>query len=151
MGYEQVNREHAEKIIAEYLKPVFGFALKRCRNLRDAEDLSQEIILKTFRALLLRDDIGDPGRFIWTSAHHALANYYRDAAKNALGISLETLEDAEDPAWLFSDDEDGKALKRLQSEIAYLSKRQRRIVIAYYLKTKSRPISRMSSVSLSEP
>ena len=54
-----MNRQDAENIITEYLKPIFGFALKRCKNAHDAEDLSQDIVLKAFRALLLKDDIGD--------------------------------------------------------------------------------------------
>ena len=134
--YEQVNRENAERIITEYLKPVFGFALKRCKSIHDAEDLSQDIILKAYRALLLRDDIENSGKFIWTVAHNALANYYRDASKNAVGISLDMIAEAEDPSDLFSDDADAEAVKRLQSEIAYLSQLQRRIVIAYYYENR---------------
>ena len=45
---KQMNKTDTEKIIAEYLKPIFGFALKRCRNIQDAEDLSQEIAAKAF-------------------------------------------------------------------------------------------------------
>ena len=71
-----MNRQDAERITTEYLKPIFGFALKRCQNAEDAEDLSQEIVLKAFRALLSRDDIADVGKFIWTIAHNALSNYY---------------------------------------------------------------------------
>lgn len=84
-----MNRQDAERIITEYLKPVFGFALKRCKNIHDAEDLSQEIVMKAFRALLAKDDIGDTGKFIWIVAHNALSNYYRDAAKSMTGVSLD--------------------------------------------------------------
>ena len=34
-----MNKQDAERITTEYLKPVYGFALKRCRSLQDAEDL----------------------------------------------------------------------------------------------------------------
>ena len=67
-----MRRQDAENIITEYLKPIFGFALKRCKSTQDAEDLSQEIVLKAYRALLAKDDIGDAGKFIWTIAHNAL-------------------------------------------------------------------------------
>lgn len=30
------------EITTEYLKPIFGFVLKRCKSIQDAEDLSQE-------------------------------------------------------------------------------------------------------------
>ena len=84
-----MNRQETEKTITEYLKPIFGFALKRCRSMQDAEDLSQEIALKAFRALLSRDDVADMGKFIWTIAHNTLSNYYRAAAKSMVGVSLE--------------------------------------------------------------
>ena len=69
-----MKRQDAEKIITEYLKPIFGFALKRCKNAQDAEDLSQDIVLKAFRALLIKDDIGDVSKFIWAIAHNTLSN-----------------------------------------------------------------------------
>lgn len=61
-----MNRQDAEKSVAGYVKPIFGFALKRCKNRQDAEDLSQEITLKAFRALLAKEDIVDMDKFIWT-------------------------------------------------------------------------------------
>ena len=76
-----MKRQDIENTITEYLKPVFGFALKRCKSIHDAEDLSQEIVLRAYRALLAKEDIADMGKFIWTVAHNTLSNYYRDAAK----------------------------------------------------------------------
>ena len=132
-----MNRQDAEKIITEYLKPIFGFALKRCKNSQDAEDLSQDIVLKAFRALLIKDDIGDVSKFIWTIAHNALSNYYRDAAKSVIGMSIdEVAEVTADPDSIFDDDNNADILRRLQSEIAYLSKLQRKIVIAYYFENR---------------
>ena len=130
-------RQDAERIITEYVKPIFGFALIRAKNDQDAEDLSQEIVLRAFRALLSKDDIADTGKFIWTVAHNALANYYRDASKSALGISIdeiaETLAGEEENIF---EEENKEALSRLQSEIAYLSKIQRYIIIAYYFENR---------------
>lgn len=132
-----MNRQDAEKIITEYLKPIFGFALKRCKNAHDAEDLSQDIVLKAFRALLIKDDIGDAGKFIWTIAHNALSNYYRDSAKSVIGISIdEVAEIIADPDSAFDDDNNVDNIRKLQSEIAYLSKLQRKIVIAYYFENR---------------
>ena len=132
-----MNRQDAEKIITEYLKPIFGFALKRCKNAHDAEDLSQDIVLKAFRALLIKDDIGDVSKFIWTIAHNALSNYYRDAAKSVIGMSIdEVAEVIADSDSIFDDDNNADILRRLQSEIAYLSKLQRKIVIAYYFENR---------------
>lgn len=133
-----MNREDAEKIVTSYLKPIFGFALKRCRSAEDAEDLSQEIALKVFRALLVREDIADMGKFVWTVAHNALSNYYRDTARRVAGIPIdEAAERIADPAAAFDREDDGESIRRLQSEIGYLSGQQRRIVIAYYYENRS--------------
>lgn len=133
-----MNKFDAEKITAEYLKPVYGFALKRCANLQDAEDLTQEIMMKLYRALLIRDDISDVGKYVWTVAHNALSNYYRDGAKNYVGISIDEISDtlSDGNSNIEEDIIMSETAAKLQSEIAYLSKLQRRIVIGYYYENK---------------
>ncbi len=137
MRCKQVNRQDVEKTITEYLKPIFGFALKRCKSIHDAEDLSQEIAIRAFRALLVKDDVADMGKFIWTVAHNTLSNYYRDSAKSMVGVSIdEVAELIADPYSEIDTDDNRNAIHRLQTEIAYLSKLQRRIVIAYYFENR---------------
>lgn len=132
-----MNRQDVEKTITEYLKPIYGFALKRCKSIHDAEDLSQEIAVRAFRALLVKDDIADMGKFIWTVAHNALSNYYRDTAKSMVGVSLdEVAEVIADPRAEIGADDNGESIRRLRTEIAYLSKLQRKIVIAYYFENR---------------
>ena len=130
-----MRKQEAEKILESWLNPVLAFALKRCKTPEDAEDLSQEIILRVYRALLLRDDVEDVSKFIWTVAHNALCNYYRSAARNMIGIPVDAL--AEFPAESAEDaEEDAETVERLKQEIAYLSGLQRKIVIAYYIDHK---------------
>ena len=132
-----MNRQDVEKTVSEYLKPVFCFALKRCKSIHDAEDLSQEIAIKAFRALLVRNDVLDMGKFIWTVAHNALSNYYRDTVGSMVGVSIdEVAELIADPDCELDKDDNTESIRRLQSEIAYLSKLQRRIVIAYYFENR---------------
>ena len=131
-----MNNQYAEKVITEYLKPIFGFALKRCKNVQDAEDLSQEIILKAYRTLITRDDIEQPDKFIWTIAHNALSNYYRDTSRQVIGIPIDDVEEIIADPDSCKDEIDCREIDKLQKEIAYLSKLQRRIVIAYYFENK---------------
>ena len=132
-----MNRQDVEKTLTEYLNPIFGFALKRCKSIHDAEDLSQEIAVRAFRALLVKDDVADMGKFIWTVAHNALSNYYRDAAKSKVGVSVdEVAELIADPRYEPNFDDNKEVIQRLHTEIAYLSKLQRRIVIAYYFENR---------------
>ncbi len=132
-----MNRQDVEKIITASLKPIFGFALKRCKNIQDAEDLSQEIAIRSFRALIGKDDVADMEKFIWTVAHNALNNYYRDNAKSVIGLSLDEISEtiANEHLEMGADD-NTEFIHRLQTEIAYLSKLQRRIVIAYYFENR---------------
>lgn len=133
---KQVDRQEAEKVITAYLKPIFGFALKRCKNIQDAEDLSQEIAAKAFRALLVKEDVADMRKFIWTVAHNALKNYYRDSAKHLVGVSIDEVAELVAAPCFQIDDDNTESLRRLCTEIAYLSKLQRKIVIAYYFKNR---------------
>lgn len=131
-----MNKTQAEQIVHEYLKPVFGFALKRCKTLQDAEDLSQEISLRAYNALLMRDDIEDTGKFIWTIAHNALSNYYRNHSHLMIGAPLDEKTCAD-----FAADAEQQLLQNderahLRREIAYLAHTQRRILIAYYFEGK---------------
>ena len=132
-----MNKEQVEQVITAYAKPIYGFALKRCASLQDAEDLAQEIVLKVFKALSVRDDIESMDKFIWTVAHNTLSNYYRDNAKGVFGNPVEELADtlASDTNVL-QDILAKEDKKRLHKEIAYLSKLQRQIVIAYYYEGK---------------
>ena len=130
-----MKKAEAERILEPWLKPVLGFALKRCKTPEDAEDLSQEIILRVYRAFLLHDDVEDVSKFVWTVAHNALCNYYRSTSRNMIGIPVETVGDlpadsAEDAV------ETAETVERLKQEIAYLSGLQRKIVIAYYIDHK---------------
>ena len=129
-----MRKTEAEAVLESWMKPVLGFALKRCRTAEDAEDLSQEIILRVYRTLLQRDDVEDVERYVWTVAHNALCNYYRSASRNTVGIPLE--EVGEIPAALPEETDDAETVDRLKKEIAYLSETQRKIVVAYYIDRK---------------
>ena len=121
-----MDTHSAQQIVLDHLKPVYGFALRRCAGTQDAEDLTQEIILRAFHALKDRSDIDDPGKFIWTIAHHALANYYRDRHSTYTGVFLPDMPDPHECA------EQSEITAHLRLQIAHLSALQRKIVIAYY-------------------
>ena len=133
-----MNRTDAEKLTSEYLKPVFGFALKKCKSIEDAEDLSQEIMAKVYVALLKRDDIEDVSKFIRTVAHNSLSNYYRDNSRSFTGVPIDEVEDylCDEMPTAESSLLEREKISKLYSEIAYLSKLQRRIVIMYYYENK---------------
>lgn len=133
-----MNKEYAEKITAKYLKAIYGFSVKHCRTLEDAEDLSQEIIFKAFIYLMQNNDIENESKLIWTIAHNCLCNYYRDNSNCFVGLPIYDFESiiADDETNIEADLIMNETIDKLQSEIAYLSKLQRQIIISYYFEHK---------------
>jgi RNA polymerase sigma factor (sigma-70 family) len=131
------RRKRAGQIAACYMKPVYGFALKKTNNLQDAEDLAQEICLKLYKVLLVKDDIVSTDKFIWAIAHNTLVNYYRDKSKSYYG-NIEEFSEVIASGESLPDEQviEDETVKKLQNEIAYLSKIQRRVVILYYYSGK---------------
>lgn len=127
------RRKTACRIVSEYMKPLYGFALKKTDNFQDAEDLAQEICLKLYKVLLLKDDIESMDKFVWTIAHNALANFYRDKSKTFFG-NIDDLTEIMPSRDILPDEQviEDETIKKLQNEIAYLSKIQRKVVILYY-------------------
>ena len=95
------------------------------------------VALKIFRALLKRDDIADVPGFVWTVAHNCLVNYYRDKRYAVAELSPEEVSgQLSDGTDMESERIRQEEILRLRREIAYLSKLQREIVIAYYFENK---------------
>jgi len=132
-----MDKQTAAEIVTAHLKPIFGFALKRCSDVHDAEDLSQEIVMRVYSALIKRDDIEDAAKYIWAAAHNCLANYYRDKTRFVIGTPIDELgELLHDESDFTQDIELKETVGRMRREIAYLSKIQRHVVIAYYFENK---------------
>lgn len=128
------RRQYAEKRIKPYIKPIYGFSLKRTVNLQDAEDLSQEIVLKLYKVLLVKDDIEDLDRYVWQVAHNVSANYFRSKSRQSFLVDIDEfadhlISDGDSPDDILTNKD---TLQQLRSEIAYLSKMQRQVLIHYY-------------------
>lgn len=52
-GFLVGTSEYINQIISDYLKPIFSFTLKRTRTIQEAEDVTQEIMMKIYNSLLL--------------------------------------------------------------------------------------------------
>lgn len=139
--------KQAEELVVSLLKPLFAYAIKRCAAPEDAEDLTQEIVLRLLRMLPKRDDLQDAESYCWTVAHNMLSNYYRKKAKSAYGAISDDIADDFD---FYGNYEQQETEKRLQLEIAYLSKTRRQIVILFYYENiKQQEIADRLGISLS--
>lgn len=130
------DQQQAAEIVEKYIKPLYSYAIKKTANLQDAEDLAQDIILKLYSSLQSKQ-IFNLDAFVWRLAHNVLVNYYRGKSKSSIGVSFDVLEPTlhsnEEPADELMAKE---TIKKLQHEIAYLSKTQREILIMYYYEGK---------------
>ena len=132
-------QKEAAQIITEYLKPIYGFALKKCKNLQDAEDLSQDIACKAYKALLIKDDIEDVSKFIWTIAHNALSNYYRANAKSIIGVSIDEVADLiADPNSLMEEDDNAENIKPYKARLLTFPKHKGKSLSPTILKIANR-------------
>jgi len=132
-----MTQAQAEQAVIQWMKPLFGFAKSRCATIEDAEDVTQEICMKLYRAFLARDNIPEADKYAWAIAHNTLANYYRSRSRHGASIPIHGLVDV-----LPTDDdftarmEASEAVERLHREIAYLSKTRRKIVVMHYFENK---------------
>lgn len=141
--------ELAKLKVEEWMKPIYGFVVSRTKNLQDAEDLSQEICIKVYKAIVAKDDIDAIDKYIWTIAHNTLTNFYRKKATTFIGIEgldNKLVSDKPLPEDLIVLTE---SIHELQCVIAYLSKTQREVVIQYYyLEKKQKDIAKALGIPL---
>ncbi|MFT3951594.1 MAG: RNA polymerase sigma factor [Oscillospiraceae bacterium] len=130
-------QNRAALVAQAYMKKLFGFALRRTASPADAEDLTQEICLKLFKAIAAGTEIYDMDAFVWRAAHNVLANYYRGKSRSGTGICMELLEEraCDEPA-PDALAERNETIARLRDEIAYLSYLQRQVLILYYFENR---------------
>lgn len=134
MNHSKERRIIVEELIESWLKQIYGFSLNNTSNQQDAEDLSQEIVYKLYKVLLVRDDIENLESFIWRVAHNTLANYYRSKSRMGIVVDIKDIQDClidqnKSPEEQLAQKQD---INRLQDEIAHLSRLRRQILIHYY-------------------
>jgi RNA polymerase sigma-70 factor, ECF subfamily len=65
---------------------VAGYFQRRCRDLRDADDLTQDTFLAAVRRIRAGEDVDDPRAWTFGIARHLLVDHYRhqDAGRRAV-------------------------------------------------------------------
>ena len=128
-----MKKEKVDQIITDYLKQLYGFAVKKSFSYDEAEDLCSEIILEVYQSLLKAEDVANVEGYIWRISEHTYAKYVSSKKKHE-GVSIDGMEI---PYYddFFSDDD--TEIKRLRREIAFLSETRRKIVYMFYYKRRS--------------
>lgn len=133
-----MNKRDADKIIGEYIRKLYGFALNKLGDPDEAEELSAIIVAEVYEVLIGRENIVNLNGYIYKIAHNVWTRYIGRKSKSrnhetSGGFDgtdgFENIPDERDFAEEFQKTEQYGLIRR---EIAYLSKIQREIVVRHY-------------------
>lgn len=128
-----LKKNEADRLIKEYIKPLYGFSMNKTRNLNEAEELASRIILQVYDVLIKKDNFIDLNSYIFKIAHNVWTKYISGKTKGFNDISIDQIiisSDLEIDKDILQSEMAGK----LRLEISFLSKQQREIVILHYYK-----------------
>lgn len=128
-----MNKQEANKIIAEYVKKLFGFAMSRLSKIDEAEELAAEITFQVYASLLKQDSIENLDGYVYRIARNVYARYIDDKKQITAVDGLEYIPDSRDFTQEIIDSESYGILRR---EITYLSSQQREIIVLHYFHDK---------------
>ena len=121
-----MEKEQADKIIAEYMKKIYGFTLSRTMDIDLAEEIASEITYEVYKALLKVENTYNVNSYIYRIAHNV---HHRFLSEGKHFSQIFTIDDKVSDRYDYEKD---KIFSQLRKEIAYLSNLQREIVVLYY-------------------
>ena len=119
--------------ITKHVEYLFALALKKCGDVNDAEDLTQETLLAAFQYINRGGNISNM-KYWLTSV---LSNKWNDALRKKYQlplVSVDVITDIED----YNDEieVDRPTTEQVRREVSYLAKLQREVIVKHYLEGK---------------
>ncbi|MCL1794546.1 MAG: sigma-70 family RNA polymerase sigma factor [Oscillospiraceae bacterium] len=141
-----MEREKSDKLITDAAKTIFLYCRTRTNSKEEAEDLSQDIILKLLKAREnLRDDKAFYG-FMWAVAGNVYKDWRRKRSRNIEYEFDENISDESVPLDTLLEKESD--LRLLCRELGLLTEQYRQVVIQYYFNNcKVSDISKSLNIS----
>ena len=131
-----MEKQIADKIITDYIKKIYGFALSKTMDIDLAEELSSRITFEVYSTLLKANNIHNLNSYIYRIARNVYSRFIIEEMRDSKFIKDEK-RNADDSDISLDD-----SLLKLRNEISFLSNLQREIVIMYYFeKLKLKDIS----------
>ncbi len=130
-----MEKQQADYLMNQYIKPIYGFALSKTSDTSKAEELAASIVSEVYSVLLSKDDILCVKAYIYRIARNVYARYYHDLKmwQGKVDISETNLASNDSIEDGLLQSEDHRLLRR---EITYLSEQRRKIIIAYFYENK---------------
>ncbi len=122
----------------EFLDRIYQFAYHRCNTSYEAEDLCSDIILAVISAVQKQERIENFYGFVWTIAGRVYADHCEKRNQERRMISIENeelpiIQKENEIDHLLEDMVIKEQMKRIVSEISFLSKAYRDVTVMYYL------------------
>lgn len=122
----------------DFLDKIYQFSYHRCSTSYEAEDLCSDIVLAVISAVHTQDNINNFYAYVWTIAHRVYAAYCEKRNKRRKTVSIENeiqvlaaKENEIDE--LIDNIITEEQIKKIFSEITFLSKAYREVMVMYYI------------------
>lgn len=76
-----LKKQDADRVIKEYIKPMYGFAMNKTRNINDAEELASMIIIQIYDVLIKKDNFIDLNSYVFRIAHNVWTKYLSEKTR----------------------------------------------------------------------
>ena len=121
-----------------FLDKVYQYAYRRCNTSHEAEDLCSDIILAVLSAVRKQENVDNFYAFVWTIARRVYADFAEKRSRAQQTVSIENEElslpaKANEIDQFIEETAQREELRRIFSEIAFLSKAYREVMVLYYL------------------
>ncbi len=135
MKTDEILKQIGDK---DFLDKIYHFSYHRCNTSHEAEDLCSDIVLAVISAVHKQENIDNFYAFVWTIARRVYADYCAKRSADRQTVSIEN------EAQVLTAKENGidefietiaeeAQLKKIFSEIAFLSKAYREVMVMYYI------------------
>ena len=135
-----MKTDEALKLIdnKDFLDKIYHFSYARSASSFEAEDLCSEIILAVVSAVQRTETIENFHAFVWKIARNVYADHCEKRSHDRRTFSLDVMDfsmaDREDEIEAFIEEAaDAESIRKIFSEIAFLSKAYRDVMVMYYI------------------
>lgn len=87
-----MEKQQADRIIKDYIKPLYGFALNKTGTIAEAEELAGRITLEVYQALLKKSEFLDLNSYVFKIAHYVWAKFVGEKVKASNQMRIDDQE-----------------------------------------------------------
>ncbi len=126
-----------DRMLSDYSRKIFGFALSKTAHEHNAKDLAQEILFALYRSLHDGKQVDNMDAWVHTICCYTWSNYVAKEKRHWHHAELDqSMQRKDESAEAFMEGQD-PVHEKLRVEIAYLSRLNREMTVRYYYDRQS--------------